>query len=243
MLNLPEMGKVRVYSLLRRSLGTTRWLAKTYNVRGVAVPFHTSIQEEILLARQGSIVGYVMQCGGSSACSKDTVVGLVGGTVGDAVIQEGSIQLTLVLGLLDLLNDSMVGNGRHSVGLSGESNLEVVLDHTARLDGVLQDTKVLALELEEGDAIQDLTLNREDGLVALAEAHKLGIDVGGVLYMVDIVQLLGFGSADGEAGPDNAIGVDGRDEQGGLGGLEVEDVVAVGEGAAGQVVEVAALSL
>lgn len=216
----------------------------THNVRCVAVPFRASIQEKVQLSFQRRIVGDVVQSGSCATSSEDAVVRLVLGTVRDAVLQEQCLQFSLVLGILDSLDHGMVANCRDIVGLSGKGNLVVVLDHTAALNGILENAKVLVIELEESDVVENLVLDRKDGgFGALAQSRKFGIDVCGVLYIVDIVQLLGLGGADGQTRPDDTIGVDRGDEEGRLVCRKIENVVAVGEGAAGQVVEVAALSL
>lgn len=60
---------------------------------------------------------------------------------------------------------------------------------------------------------------------------------------VDVVLFEGFRGREREAGPDDAVGVEGRDEEGEAGGGDVVGQVAVGEEAAGEVEEMAALSM
>lgn len=68
------------------------------------------------------------------------------------------------------------------------------------------------------------------------------VEFGGELDFVDVVLRKGLVDADGETGPDDIVGVDGRNKECGFRGLDVVDESAVGEVAAGEVVEVSALT-
>lgn len=68
------------------------------------------------------------------------------------------------------------------------------------------------------------------------------VEFGGELYFVDVVLREGLVDADGETGPDDIVGVDGRDKECGFRGLDIVDEGAVGEVAPGEVVEVSALT-
>jgi hypothetical protein len=68
------------------------------------------------------------------------------------------------------------------------------------------------------------------------------VEFGGELDFVDVVLREGLVDADGETGPDDIVGVDGRNKEYGFRGLDVVDEIAVGEVAAGEVVEVSALT-
>lgn len=70
-----------------------------------------------------------------------------------------------------------------------------------------------------------------------------GVDVCGEGGVVDIVLVDCLGGAQWQAGPDDGLGIDGRDEEGGLARGDVIGVVAVGQVAAGQIVEVSALPI
>lgn len=69
------------------------------------------------------------------------------------------------------------------------------------------------------------------------------VDLGGVLHLVDVVQLESLVDGGWETGPDDIVRVDRGDEEGRLGGLDVVGEVAVGQVAAGEVVEVATLTM
>lgn len=69
------------------------------------------------------------------------------------------------------------------------------------------------------------------------------VDLGGVLDLVDVVQLEGLVDGGWEAGPDDIVRVDRGDEESRLGGLDVVGEVAVGLVAACEVVEVATLAV
>jgi hypothetical protein len=68
------------------------------------------------------------------------------------------------------------------------------------------------------------------------------VEFGGELYFVDVVLREGLVDADGETGPDDIVGVDGRDEECGFRGLDIVYESAVGEIAPSEVVEVSALT-
>lgn len=69
------------------------------------------------------------------------------------------------------------------------------------------------------------------------------VDLGGVLDLVDVVQLEGLVDGGWKAGPDDIVRIDRGDEEGRFGRLDVVGEVAVGQVAAGEVVEVAALAV
>lgn len=186
-----------------------------------------------------------MQSRGSPSTGCNGVVGHLLGSISHASLQEGSLKLSLVDGRLGLLQNSSVRNVRHVVGLTDHGNLELVLDHAGDLDGLLQSIKVLVLKLEECDVVRDLfrdRIGRRLG-VGLPKVRQGGVQLRGELDLVDVVLLESLIDAEGETGPDDAFGVDGGDKEDRLGGLDVVDVVAVGEVAAGKVVEESALAI
>lgn len=160
-------------------------------------------------------------------------------------LQESCLKLSLVDSRLGLFQNSSVGNVRYVVGLADHGNLELVLNHAGDLNGLLQSIKVLLLEFEECDVVRNLVRDRIGcGLrVGLAEVRQSSVQLRSELDVVDIVLLEGLVDAKREARPDDAIGIDGRNKEDRLGGLDVVDVVAVGEVAPGKVVEESALTI
>jgi len=134
------------------------------------------------------------------------------------------------------------------VGLCYQSQLVLGLDGARHLDGLFQDGQVLVVELEEGDILRHLGRYGEDGGLGhgrrgRAEVRERRIDVVGVLDFVHLPLLPRLFGADGEAGPYDALGIDGRDEEDRSGRVHVVEEVAVGQRAAGEVVEEPALSV
>lgn len=158
-------------------------------------------------------------------------------------LQEGSVQLLLRLGRLGSLNDGLVSNGSNVVCLVNHGNFVLVLDDSRDLNGLLDGIKVLVPELEEGDIVRNLVGNGENGRlgVLLGQMGEGDADLVCELDFVDVVLAQGVVNAQREAGPHDLIGVDGRDEERQLIGLDVVGELAVGAVAAAQVVEVAAL--
>ena len=217
----------------------------TGDVRGIAIPLASRIEQKVELASHVGVVGNVVKSGRSSAAGDDAVVGLVAGALGDAVSEEDGLQLALVLNVLHLLHDQLVSLGADLVGLGHDGQFVFVLDHARDFDGFLEDGKVLVVEFEEGDLVRDLVGDRKYGRalgLLAADMGEGGVDIAGVLDLVDVPVLLGLFGGDRQARPDDRLGIDGWDEEGGLVGVHVVHVVAVGEGAAGHVVEVAALA-
>lgn len=164
--------------------------------------------------------------------------------VGHAPLQKHGLELPLVGRLLGPLDDGLVRRAGHGVGLADHGHLELVLDDARSLDGGLEQLKVLVLEADKGDVVGDLARDGVDcrGGVCACEVGERGVDVGGELHLVDVVELEGVVDGGGQAGPDDIVGVDWGDEERGFGGGDVVGEEAVGEVAAGEVVEVAALS-
>ncbi len=130
--------------------------------------------------------------------------------------------------------------------LGDESHLVLALDGSRALDGVLEHAEVLVVELQEGDRAPrpGSGWRRRWSWGGRGRARRrgciAGVDLVGVAHLVD-VHLARASSAVVGGRTDYGLGVDGRDEKGGLGGGEVVGKVAVWQGAAGEIVEVAAL--
>jgi hypothetical protein len=186
-----------------------------------------------------------MQSSSSSSSSSNRVIRHLLATVCHTSLVESSFQLLFVLGRFCLGKDSSVSNTRDVVSFSQHSDLILVLDHTRHLDGVLENVKVRAAETDEGYMVRDLLRDGKGGglWVFGAEVGEGGVEFGGQLDLVDVVLCESFVDANGETGPDNVVGVDGRNEEDGFGGLDVVDEVAIGEVAACEVVKVSTTRL
>ena len=188
----------------------------THDISSIVVPLSTSIHQQVQLSFEGCLVGHIVQSRGSPSTSCNRMVGHLLSSISHTSLQESSLKLSLVDGRLGLFQNSPVANVRHVVGLADHGNLELVLDNTGDLNGLLQSIKVLLLELEECDVVRDLVRDR------------VSCQLRGKLDLVDIVLLEGLVDAEGKTGPDDAIGIDGRNKEDRLGGLDIVDVVAVG---------------
>ena len=158
--------------------------------------------------------------------------------------KELPLQLHLILRQPHPLHNSPMRRPGDLVRLPDKRDLVIILDDPALVDRLLQDLQVLLAELEEGDVLGDLPRDGEDGPRAVrAEVGEHGVHIRGELDLVDVVLLEGLLRAEGQAGPDNVVRVDGRDEQRGAVGGDVVREVAVSEAVCPcQVVEVSALS-
>lgn len=158
------------------------------------------------------------------------MVGHLLGSISHTSLQESSLKLSLVDSRLGLFQNSSVGNVRHVVCLADHGNLKLVLDNTRDLNGLLQSIKVLLFKLEECDMVRDLVRDRIGCRfgVGLAEVRQSSVQLRSELDLVDVVLLKRLIDAKRETGPDDAIGIDGRNEEDRLGGLDIVDVIAVG---------------
>jgi hypothetical protein len=165
------------------------------------------------------------------------------GTVGDAHIDKGAFELSLVGSMLGALQDSFVGEAGDAVGLADHGDLVLVFDHTCLGHGLLEDGEVFVGKLEESDVVGDLIGDGVDGTLGVlgSQVGEYWVDLCGEPHLVDVVHLQRIVDADGEARPDDIVGVDRRDEEDGLVGLNVVDDFAIGEVATGEVVEEATL--
>lgn len=234
------MGKVLVYEVCVSTNQTfPKVVQATHNIRCVVVPLGAGIDEHVLLSSEGSVVAHVVQGRRGSAARENGGVGLVFSTTGNAFLDEGGLKLSFVRRLLDPLQNGPVRHGRYMICLANKGHLVLVLEDPRTTDGILEMVEVLVCKFEKGDVVRDLIGNRIDGgiWVARAKVSQGGINFGAQLHFVDLKHFEGVIDADGQARPDNIVGVDGRDKQGGLVGLHVVDEVAVGEVAAGEVVE------
>lgn len=186
-----------------------------------------------------------MQSRSSPARGDNGVIRHLLGAVGNTPLQKGSLELSLIVGISGLFENSFVCQAGYVVGFAKHGDLEFILDDTGNLNSLLEGGKVLVLELDKGDVVGNLAVNGIDGRfgVTVGEVSQCGVDLGGELDLVDIVQLQHVVDGDGKAGPDDIFGINGRNEEGRLGGLDVVGVVAVCEVAAGEVVEESALSV
>lgn len=217
----------------------------TYDISGVVVPLSSSVNQQQLLSSQRSVVGHVVQRRRRSAAGHNGVVRHLLCAVGHAPLQKYGLELPLVGRLLGLLDDGLVRRAGHGVGLADHGHLELVLDDARDLDGGLEQLKVLVIEADEGDVIRHLVMDGVycRGGICARQVGERGVDVGGELHLVDVVEPEGVVDGGGQAGPDDIVGVDRGDVERGFGGGDVVGEEAVGEVAAGEVVEVAALSV
>lgn len=133
------------------------------DIGSVVVPLGTSINQQVLLSSQGSNVGDVVKSRRSRAAGNNGGVCHVLGAVGNASLQEDSLEFPLVGCLLCFFNDGLVGQAGDVVGLADHGHLELVLDDSRNLDGLLEESKVLVLEPDKGDVIRDLAVDGVDG--------------------------------------------------------------------------------
>ena len=185
-----------------------------------------------------------MQSSSSSTNGQDGVVSHLLGAVRDAALEERSLEFLLVLGVLSTLDNSGVSLARDLVGLANQGNLVLILDNASSLNSALERLEVLLLKGIELDVVRDLAIESEDGRLGVgsSEFGKSSVDLGGESDFVDIVELEGIVNGDGETRPDDVLGIDGRNEEDGLGGLDVVGVVAVGHVGTGQIVKETALT-
>lgn len=214
------------------------------NVGAVVVELGTSIDKYILLALEGAGVVDVVQRGRGATAGKDGVVRHFLGVVRVAALEKGRFELLFRLGRLGALHGGDVAETGNIVGATDQGDLVLVLDNAGLLDGRLDSLKILGGKGVEGDVVRDLAIDGvEGGLGAcVGELLQSGGKLSVGLDVVDVVQVEGVVNGGGQAGPDDVLGVDGGDEEGGLVGLDVVDEEAVGEVAAGEVVEEAALA-
>ena len=105
------------------------------------------------------------------------------------------------------------------VGVPDQSDFVGVLDDAQVVDGGLEEGGVdLTKELGSGEVVGR-------GIVGVAGARACWRGIGGGEVVgrvdgVDVVFCLGFGDGEGEAGPDDGVGVDGRDVEVQFGGFE-----------------------
>lgn len=171
----------------------------------------------------------------------DGTVRLLPAPVRYTFFQKHRLQFPLIAGMLDGFQYSRMRNCGDSVRFPRERDLILVFNNSAFLDSVFDGREVRGIECEEGDFVRDLVLDGPDGGRGFAAAEE-GVDFGGGEDFVDVIGLQRFGGGEGETGPDYAVRVHGGDEEGEFGGVDVVGQGAVGEGTAGEVVEVAALS-
>lgn len=107
------------------------------------------------------------------------------------------------------------------VGVADEGDFVGVFDDAAFVDGGLEGGEVLGVEGEEGDVVGDLVLDGPDGGGGEGLMTEGGVDFRGGEDGVDVVEGEGVGGGEREAGPDDGVGVDGRDEEGEGVGVEV----------------------
>lgn len=187
----------------------------THDISSIVVPLSTSIHQQVQLSFEGCLVGHIVQSRGSPSTSCNGMVGHLLGSISHTSLQESSLKLSLVDGRLGLFQNSSVANVRHVVGLADHGNLELVLDNTGDLNGLLQSIKVLLLELEECDVVRDLVRDRVSCRLGVGppEVRQGSVQLRGKLDLVDIVLLEGLVDAEGKTGPDDAIGIDGRNKE------------------------------
>lgn len=183
-----------------------------------------------------------MQRGRRPPPRKDAVVRLLLGPLRNAPPDKRPLQHRLVIRLLGPLHNSPMRRPRDAVRLRDKRNLKFVLDNPALLDDPLQHIQVLLVKAQERDPLRHLPRDGKHGGRPLrGEVRQHGVDLVGELDLVDVPLAQRVLGRHGEAHPDDVVRVNGRDEERGAVGGHVVGEVAVGEAAAREVVEVAAL--
>lgn len=142
------------------------------------------------------------------------MVRLLSAAVRDAGAQEGGFELALVGGGPHGAQHVGVRERRDGVGFADEGRFVGVFDDAAFVDGGLEVGEVFGVEGQEGDVVGDLVRDRPDGGGGGGLAAERGVDFGGGEDGVDVVEGQGFGGGEREAGPDDGVRVEGRDEEG-----------------------------
>lgn len=89
----------------------------------------------------------------SCAASNNRSICHVLGAVGNASLQECSLELSLVGRLLCLLDDGLVRQARDVVGLADHGHLELILDDSRNLNSLLEEREVFVVESDKGDVV------------------------------------------------------------------------------------------
>ena len=185
------------------------------DVRGIAAKLAPGIQQQVLPAVQRLAVFLIVQRRGVGAGGDDGMVGLLPAAVGDAGLQEDGLELALVAGVAHGAQHGRVRERADGVGAAREGDFVAVFDDPALVDSWLEGCEVRRVEGEEGDVVGDLVWDGPDrGRPRRRLAAEGGVDFGGGEDGVDVIELEGFGRGEREAGPDDRVRVDGRDEEG-----------------------------
>lgn len=217
----------------------------THNVRSIVVPLGTGIHQHVELIVEGLGVVDVVKCSGTASGGKDAVVGLLLCAVGNASLEERSLEFLLVLGRLGAAKDGAVAESGDVVGLADHGDLVLVLDDAGDFNGRLDGLEIRVGKASQRDVVGDLAIDGVDGGLRVGTGN-LGegrVDLVCRADFVDVVLLQGILGGGRQAGPDDVFGVDRRDEEGRLVSLGIIDEVAVGKVAAGEVVKVTALAI
>ena len=95
--------------------------------------------------------------------SDDAVVSLSLGAARDAMAEEDAFELGLVGNVAHAADGGMVCVCANCVGFCNHSDLMVVLDDAAALDGLLEQHEIFVVKLEQGNVGRDLTGDNEYG--------------------------------------------------------------------------------
>lgn len=138
-----------------------------------------------------------------------------------------------------------MSQGRDIICLPQQRNLIRILDNAGVANNSLQNAEVCLRKALEVDALGDLLLNSEShsfSTLCRSDRGQSLVDVSRVLDVVDIVALLGLLGRQGQARPDDRVGVDGGDEEGQLVLLDIVDDRGIGLETSSQVEEGATLA-
>lgn len=224
----------------------------TGNVRTVGAVLATRVNEDVLLSllrhgvRQLRVVLGVVQRGAVLAAGYDRVVRLLARAVGDAGRDERALDLALVGRSLGSFDGGNVRFGGDVVGFSQQRNLICVLDDARLFDPPIQQGEVGVLEALEFGLRRDAALDGVcDGFTVVCGRNggEGRVDFGCGEHVVHVVELHRFRRGEGQAGPDDVLGVNCRDEECQLVGAHVVDERSFGQQTSREVEERTALSV
>ncbi len=127
-----------------------------YNIRSIAIVLSTSIKQKIQLSLQRFGILLVVQRSRSSSASNNRMISLLSRSVRDRLSNKETFQLSLILCMLNRLQNCRVCNCANMIGVSRQSYLILILYGSAFLDSKLKESEVFLVEFEEGDVIANL---------------------------------------------------------------------------------------
>ena len=132
--------------------------------------------------------------------------------VGDTLLGEHGLELPLVGSSGHRFSHGVVRTGGDLVRPPDQGHLVVIFDDPAFLDGRLECTQILLVELQKGDVVRNVAGDGpHDAARRLREAHKRAVDLGRVPHLIDVVLPQSVLRRQREAGPDNIFRIDRRD--------------------------------